>query len=114
MRAPRPAMRSGWRAAAHAAIALSSLFGLQAHAEEEVSFRGKTVRMLVGSVPGGVTDVGARTIARFVGKYLPQSPTVVVQNMPAANGIAAVNLFYAPSRIGWTNVPGRIELSGDA
>ena len=32
-------------------------------------------------------------IARFLGKYLPQSPTVVVQNMPAANGIAAANYF---------------------
>lgn len=93
MRAPRPAMGSGWRAASHAAIVLSSLFGFQAYAEEEVSFRGKTVRMIVGSVPGGITDVGARTIARFIGKHLPQSPTIVVQNMPAANGIAAVNYF---------------------
>jgi hypothetical protein len=63
------------------------------HAQDDVSFRGKTVRMIVGSVPGGITDVGARTIARFIGKYLPQSPTIVVQNLPTANGIAAVNYF---------------------
>jgi len=50
--------------------------------------------MIVGSVAGGVTDVGARLIARYVGKYLPQSPVIVVQNMPAANGIAAANYFY--------------------
>jgi tripartite-type tricarboxylate transporter receptor subunit TctC len=63
-------------------------------AAQEASFAGKTLRMIVGSTAGGVTDVGARLVARFVGKYLPQSPTVVVQNMPAANGIAAANYFY--------------------
>jgi tripartite-type tricarboxylate transporter receptor subunit TctC len=61
---------------------------------QEANFAGKTVRMIVGSTAGGVTDVGARLVARFLGKYLPQSPTVVVQNMPAANGIAAANYFY--------------------
>jgi tripartite-type tricarboxylate transporter receptor subunit TctC len=50
--------------------------------------------MIVGSTPGGVTDIGARLIARFLGKYLPNSPNVVVQNMPGANGIAAANYFY--------------------
>jgi putative tricarboxylic transport membrane protein len=64
-----------------------------AHAQEP-SFAGKMVRMIVGSTAGGVTDVGARLVARFIGKYLPQSPTIVVQNMPAANGIAAANYFY--------------------
>jgi hypothetical protein len=67
---------------------------LPTQAQEEVSFRAKTVRMIVGSVPGGITDVGARMSARFIGRYLPQSPTIVVQNMPAANGIAAANHFY--------------------
>ncbi len=60
---------------------------------QDVSFRGKTVRMLVGATAGGVTDVGARMVGRFIGKYLPDSPTIVVQNMPAANGIAAANYF---------------------
>jgi tripartite-type tricarboxylate transporter receptor subunit TctC len=50
--------------------------------------------MIVGSTPGGVTDLGARLIARFLGKHLPQSPTIVVQNMPGANGIAAANYFF--------------------
>jgi putative tricarboxylic transport membrane protein len=60
-------------------------------AQPEVSFRGKTVRMIVGSVPGGITDLGARMVARFLGKHLPQSPAIVVQNIPAANGLAAAN-----------------------
>ncbi len=84
-----------YRVQSAAAAAIAGLFGLATtHAQDEVSFRGKTVRMIVGSTPGGVTDVGARAVARFLGKYLPQSPTVIVQNMPAANGIAAANYFY--------------------
>ena len=88
----------GWRmhrVRSVAAVALAGLLGLApAQAQDEVSFRGKTVRMIVGSTAGGVTDVGARTVARFLGKYLPHSPAIVVQNMPAANGIAAANHFY--------------------
>lgn len=64
---------------------------------QEVTFAGKTLRMIVGSNAGGVTDVGARVVARFMGKYLPDSPTIVVQNVPGANGIAAANMFYLRS-----------------
>jgi tripartite-type tricarboxylate transporter receptor subunit TctC len=64
---------------------------------DEVSFAGKTVRMIVGSNAGGVTDVGARVVARFMGKYLPDSPSIVIQNVPGANGIAAANMFYLRS-----------------
>lgn len=63
-------------------------------AAEDISFSGKTVRMIVNSTAGGVTDVGARVVARYMGKYLPSSPTIVVQNMPGANGIAGTNSFY--------------------
>ena len=85
-----------WGAAAQSATPLVCLLALAspALAQDEASFRGKTVRMIVGSVPGGITDVGARMIARFIGKHLPQNPTVVVQNIPAANGIAAANYLY--------------------
>src|SRR5262249_14653604 len=84
------------RAATLATLGLAGFLGLaSAQAQDETSlFRGKTVRMIVGSTAGGVTDVGARTVARFLGKYLPQSPAIVAQNMPAANGIAAANHFY--------------------
>lgn len=60
----------------------------------DATFAGKTVRMIVGSNAGGVTDVGARLVARFMGKYMPDSPTIVVQNVPGANGITAANQFY--------------------
>jgi tripartite-type tricarboxylate transporter receptor subunit TctC len=64
-----------------------------APASAEPSFKGKTVRMIVGSPPGGGTDLGGRMFARFIGKYLPDSPVVVVQNVPGASGIKAMNFM---------------------
>lgn len=80
--------------------ALTSLFGglatltlLTGTVYGEVSFQGKNITMIIGSQPGGGTDASGRVIARFLGKYLPGSPTVVVQNMPGASGITAMNHF---------------------
>ena len=51
-------------------------------------FKGKTVRILVGSSPGGGTDASARWIARGLGKFVPGNPRFIVANLPA---IAAMN-----------------------
>jgi tripartite-type tricarboxylate transporter receptor subunit TctC len=62
-------------------------------AQEPVSFRGKTITMMVGSAPGGGTDATGRVIAPFLTKYLPGNPAVLVQNMPGADGLVALNYF---------------------
>jgi tripartite-type tricarboxylate transporter receptor subunit TctC len=63
-----------------------------AHAQS-VSFAGKTVTMMIGYAPGGGTDASGRAIASFLDKYLPGSPTVIVRNMPGADGLTAANYF---------------------
>jgi tripartite-type tricarboxylate transporter receptor subunit TctC len=40
----------------------------------------------------------ARMVARYLPKYLPGSPTVIVQNMPGANSIIAANHVYNVAR----------------
>ena len=62
-------------------------------AQESVTFRGKTVTMIVGSQAGGGTDATGRLMAPFLAKYLPGNPTVVVENRPGADGIVALNYF---------------------
>jgi len=57
------------------------------------SFKGKTITMLIGSEPGGGTDAAGRLIALHLRKYLPGEPNIVVQNMPGASGITALNYF---------------------
>lgn len=55
-------------------------------------FAGKTVRMVVGSGPGGGYDVFSRLIAPYFAKTL--GTTVVVENRPGAGGLTAMNYLY--------------------
>src|SRR2546426_6495732 len=61
-------------------------------------FAGKTVTIIVGYNPGGGYDLVARLIARYLPKYLPGNPTVIVQNMPGANSIIAANHVYTVAK----------------
>lgn len=57
-------------------------------------YSGKTVTIIVGSSTGGTYDLYARAIARHLGRYIPGTPRVLVQNMPgAASRRAAMNVF---------------------
>ena len=58
------------------------------------SFQAKTVTIIVGTGAGDLYDLYARAIALFLGKYLPGSPNVLVQNMPGAGHMIAANYVY--------------------
>lgn len=57
-------------------------------------YRGKTVIVIAGFSPGGGYDHSARTLARYIGKYIPGNPRVIVQNMPGAGTLVAANHIY--------------------
>ena len=44
-------------------------------------YEGKAIRIIVGTAPGGGYDTYTRLIARHFGKYIPGSPTIIVDNM---------------------------------
>jgi tripartite-type tricarboxylate transporter receptor subunit TctC len=54
-------------------------------------FRGKSVTIVVGIAPGGGYDLSARIFGRFLGRYIPGNPAVIVQNMPGVNSVIAAN-----------------------
>jgi tripartite-type tricarboxylate transporter receptor subunit TctC len=91
----RPTRSSAGTAARNCllAAALLALFGGAARAAEPVSFAGKTVTMIIGFSAGGGTDLAGRLLASNIGKHLPGSPTVIVQNVPGAEGMTAMNYF---------------------
>jgi tripartite-type tricarboxylate transporter receptor subunit TctC len=60
---------------------------IPASAQEPVSFHGKQILMVIGYAAGGGTDAAGRLIAANLGKHLPGNPTIVVQNVPGADGI---------------------------
>ena len=64
-----------------------------AQAEDAVSFRGKTVTMIVTTAPGGGTDTSGRLIASLLADRLPGKPSLVVRNIPGAEGITGMNYF---------------------
>ncbi|HSK29552.1 MAG TPA: tripartite tricarboxylate transporter substrate-binding protein, partial [Candidatus Limnocylindria bacterium] len=69
-----------------------------AWAQSEPYYKGKTLRFVVGSATGNFYDSWARLIARHWGKYIPGNPTVMVQNMPGAGSITAVNYVYGVAK----------------
>ena len=57
-------------------------------------YEGKTIRILVCCTPGGFYDRWSRLFARYMGKYIPGKPEIIVQNMPGAGGLIATNYTY--------------------
>ncbi len=57
-------------------------------------YRGKQVSLIVGYGTGGGYDVYGRLFARHLGRHIPGNPNVVVQNMPGAGSLRAVNHLY--------------------
>src|SRR5262245_4137645 len=80
--------------AASAQTAPSKAFDERAVAE---FYRGRTIRILVGFTAGGGFDVYSRVIARHLGKHIPGSPAVIVENIPGAASIIAANHVYNTS-----------------
>jgi tripartite-type tricarboxylate transporter receptor subunit TctC len=70
-----------------AALALTS----PRWAAAESFYKGKTVTIVVGEVPGGSMDAYARILATGLHRHLPDSPTVIVQNMPGAATVVAAS-----------------------
>lgn len=64
---------------------------LASGAASAADWSGRQVAFTVGAPAGGGYDHLARLAARHLGRFLPGSPTVVVQNMPTGNSIAAAN-----------------------
>ncbi len=83
-----------------------------AFAQAPISYRGKSLTMIIGSAPGGGTDTSGRLIAQFIARYLPDTPSVLIRNIPGAEGMTAVNYFVqqvAPD--GYTIVMGSSTLA---
>ena len=54
-------------------------------------YKGKQIRFVVRTTVGGDYDQYTRLIARFIGRYIPGNPAMVVVNMPGGGGILAAN-----------------------
>ena len=56
-------------------------------------YKGQQVKLIVGYGTGGGYDVYGRLFARHLGRHIPGNPSVIVQNMPGAGSLRAVNFL---------------------
>jgi tripartite-type tricarboxylate transporter receptor subunit TctC len=66
----------------------------EARAQGDQFYKGKTIRIMVGSTAGGFYDRWARLFAKYMGKYIPGQPDIVVQNMTGGGSVIAANHVY--------------------
>jgi tripartite-type tricarboxylate transporter receptor subunit TctC len=79
---------------AKAAIALCLLLAASGvHAED--FYKNKQLRLIAGFPAGNDYDLGARLLVKYLPRYIPGQPSIIVQNLPQAASVAAANYLYA-------------------
>ena len=76
------------------AAAVAALPAKASAAAAEPFYKGKQITMLIASGAGGGYDAYARTLARYMPKYIPGNPVIVPKNTPGAGGLIAANTLY--------------------
>jgi tripartite-type tricarboxylate transporter receptor subunit TctC len=82
------------RRAPLAAFALAAALILPGAALADDFYKGKQINFVVASDVGGSYDTFARMLSRYLPKYIPGHPSIVVQNMAGAGGLRATNWLY--------------------
>ena len=67
-----------------------------AFAQDAVSdfYRGKQIFLRIGSAPGSGYDLAGRIVAPYLARYIPGSPSIVVQSVPGAGSLILANQLY--------------------
>lgn len=84
------------------------------HAQESF-YQGKTVTIVQGRDPGGTGDIRVRAMVPFLKKYIPGSPTIVMEYMTGGGSRKAANhIFQSAAADGLTigNVSSGMVYSG--
>jgi tripartite-type tricarboxylate transporter receptor subunit TctC len=84
------------RSTAFAVALLTTAACSSARADAVADFyKGKDVRFIVATTTGTGYDTYARAVARHLGGHIPGQPNIIVQNMPGAGGLTAMNHIAA-------------------
>ena len=82
-----------WPTCIRALALAAALPGAQGAVAQDF-YSGKKIFIVSASSAGGGYDQYARLLARHLGKRIPGAPTIIVQNMPGAEGVKAANYIY--------------------
>jgi tripartite-type tricarboxylate transporter receptor subunit TctC len=75
-------------------LSLSTLLGASGASAQDF-YKDKQIRLIAGFPAGNDYDLGARLLVKYLSKYIPGEPNIIVQNMPQAASVAAANYLYA-------------------
>jgi len=77
-----------------AVIIFFLVLGVFTGVQAEPYYKGKVITLIVGVGAGGGADITARMVANHLGRFIPGNPSIVIQNMPAADGLVAANTIW--------------------
>ena len=82
--------------AGFAALAALVAFGGLAGADDIADFyKGRDVSLIIGYSVGGGYDAYARLLARYIGKHIPGTPSIIPQQMTGAGSLRSANYIYS-------------------
>jgi len=58
-------------------------------------YEGKVIKLVVAFPPGGGYDRMARILVKYLPKYIPGKPIIIIENMPGASGMIGANYIYS-------------------
>ncbi len=61
-------------------------------------YQGKRITIVVGFAPGGGYDRMTRMVVKYLPKYIPGKPTIIVENMPGGSSMIAANYVYSVAK----------------
>lgn len=78
------------------ALAVAAAGAPLAHAQPAVEafYKGRDVQVLYGAGPGGTYGLYTQLAVRHLRRHIPGQPNLVMQSMPGAGGIVAINFSY--------------------
>jgi hypothetical protein len=71
-------------------------------AAEKPYYQDKVITFVLGSAPGGGTDMFSRLLGRHLTKFIPGRPKGVVRNIPGGGGVIGGNFAYKAKPNGLT------------
>ena len=82
---------------------LALVAGIGSAPAEAQFYKGKTLNVIINYAPGGNTSIQGRLLMRFMPKYIPGTPRVVIRNIAGAGGKVGTNfLGIKAKRDGYT------------
>lgn len=78
-----------------ASLAVACLAGAPAKADPVAEFyKGKTIRLVLPTAPGGSTSLFGLTMAEFLPRFIPGNPAVAAEYRVGAGGVVTSNYVY--------------------